>query len=144
MLFFFLLFLQDIQNPVIFLAVSIIATSLPDMDNRFSKIGHYRVSRIFNFFMKHRGAIHSFTFLAILSVLIFVLFKEILPAFFLGYSLHLFADSFTLSGIMPLYPIKWKIKGRIKTGGIGEFFLFLFFVAVDFLLLFSKIYLIVK
>ncbi len=143
-LFFFLLFFQYISNPIVFLVVSIFATAIPDIDNRFSKIGHYKISRIFNFFVRHRGITHSFTFLTVISLLIFLFFKDIFFAFILGYSLHLLADGFTLSGIRPFYPLKWKIKGRLKTGGFTEIFIFVALFLINLILLFSKIYLIVK
>jgi membrane-bound metal-dependent hydrolase YbcI (DUF457 family) len=143
-LFFFLLFLQDISNPIVFLVVSIFATAIPDIDNRFSKIGHYKLSRIFNFFVRHRGITHSFSFLAIISFLIFLFPKEIFFAFLLGYALHLLADGLTVGGIRPLYPLKWKIKGRLKTGGFSETFIFVVLLLINLFLLFSKIYLIAK
>jgi len=143
-LFFVLMFFQYIENPILFLPVAFLATIIPDIDNRFSKIGHYRIFRIFNFFIKHRGIIHSFTFLAIVSILISLSFKEILIPFALAYSIHLLLDAVTLNGIRPFYPLKFKIKGRIKTGGITETILFVSFLLIDLFLIFSKIYLIVK
>jgi membrane-bound metal-dependent hydrolase YbcI (DUF457 family) len=143
-LFFILIFFHYIQNPILFLPVSFIATALPDIDIKFSKIGHYKIFKIFNFFAKHRGIIHSFTFLAILSFFIFIFFKEILFAFVFPYSLHLLIDSFTISGIIPFYPLKFKIKGRIKTGGIIEKIFFASFFLIDLFLIFYKIYLILK
>jgi membrane-bound metal-dependent hydrolase YbcI (DUF457 family) len=139
-LFFVLFIFQHLQNPVLFLVVSFFATMIPDIDNKFSRIGHYRISRIFNFFVRHRGITHSFSFLLVISSFIFLVFKEILPAFVLGYSLHLLADSLTLRGIMPLYPFKWKLKGRIKTGGIIENFIFAGFFFGNLFLVFVLIY----
>ena len=143
-LFFVLIFFQYIKNPIVFLPVVLLATLIPDIDNRFSKIGHYRIFRIFNFFVKHRGITHSFVFLAFVSVLIFLFFKEALLPFVLAYSLHLFLDSFTLGGIMPFYPLKFRIRGRLKTGGLVEKILFFSFLLATLFLMFSKIYLIVK
>ncbi len=143
-LFFILIFFQHIINPIVFLPVFFIAAIIPDIDTPFSRIGHYKLFRIFNFFTKHRGIIHSFIFLAIISIPIFLFFREILLPFVLGYSLHLLLDALTIEGIRPFYPLKSKVKGKIKTNGIIEDFLFLFFVIIDSILLFYKIYLIVK
>ncbi len=143
-LFFVLLLFSYIGNPVIFLLVVFFATLFPDIDSKFSKIGHHKIFRIFNFFMKHRGITHSFTFLAVLLLLIFLSFREILLSFASAYSLHLLLDAITINGISPLYPLKWRLKGKIKTGGIIENTLFLFFIVTDLFLIFSKIYLIVK
>jgi membrane-bound metal-dependent hydrolase YbcI (DUF457 family) len=135
-----LLFFQYLPNPFIFLIVSILATMIPDIDNKFSKIGHYKLSRIFNFFVKHRGITHSFSFLFIISCLIFLFFKEILFAFVFGYSLHLLADSLTIKGIMPLYPLKKRLKGKIKTGGIIENLIFVILLSGNLFLIFTLIY----
>ena len=143
-LFFILIFFEYIENPIVFLPVIFLATIIPDIDSRFSRIGHHKIFRIFNFFVKHRGITHSFTFLAIVSLLFLLSFKEIRPPFVLAYSLHLFLDALTLTGIMPLYPLKFRIKGKIKTGGIIETVLFVCFVLIDLFWILSKIYLIVK
>ncbi len=138
-LFFLFLFFQ-FQNPIVFLAVSVIATAIPDIDTKYSKIGHYKISRIFNFFVKHRGITHSFTFLLVLSFFIFLFSREISFAFAFGYSLHLLSDALTVSGIMPFYPLKLKIKGKIRTGGFIETFVFVIFFLVDLFLIFSRIF----
>jgi membrane-bound metal-dependent hydrolase YbcI (DUF457 family) len=55
------------------------------------------------------------------------LFPVIALGFFLGYGLHLFADSFTKEGITPFYPFsRMKSSGGITTGGKPslEFFSF--------------------
>ncbi|MCX6747055.1 MAG: metal-dependent hydrolase [Candidatus Pacearchaeota archaeon] len=136
--FFVLIFFQHIENPIIFLPVVFFATIIPDIDNRFSKIGHHKIFRIFNFFIRHRGVIHSFTFLAIISIFIFLFFKEILIPFTAAYSLHLILDGFTKKGIKPLYPLKKEMKWKIKTGGIIETVLFIIFFLVDLLLIAKK------
>lgn len=137
-IFFILFFFQYIDSPLIFFIVSIFATIIPDIDNKFSKIGHYKILRIFNFFMKHRGMIHSFTIMFFLSFLIFLFFKNILIPFIFGYSLHLILDSLTIKGITPFYPFKMQIKGKIKTGGIIESIIFILFILAD--LFFISIY----
>jgi membrane-bound metal-dependent hydrolase YbcI (DUF457 family) len=143
-LFFVLIFFSYIENPILFLSVVFFATLIPDIDSKFSKVGHYKIFRIFNFFTKHRGIMHSFSFLVFVSFLIFLSFREILLPFALAYSLHLLLDAITIHGISPLYPLKFRIKGKIRTGGIIENFLFVSFIFFDFLLVFSKIYLLVK
>ncbi len=139
-LFFILMFFQDIHNPLLFLPIAIFSTLFPDIDNKFSKIGHYKIFRIFNFFIKHRGAVHSFTFLAIAGVFIFLFFRKGFSPFVFGYSLHLILDSITISGIKPFYPLKLKVKGKIRTGGVIENFSFIVFLLVDLFLIFNRIY----
>jgi len=137
-IFFCFLLLQNSPNFILFFFISIIATMLPDLDTPQSKIG--KKFRIFNFFMKHRGIIHSFTFLIVISIIIFLFWKEILLPFILGYSLHLITDSLTLQGTRLFYPFNFKIKGFIKTGGFLELILFLIFSLVDVFLLINKLY----
>ncbi len=60
--------------------------------------------------------------------------------FFLGYGLHLFADSFTVRGIKPFYPYKKKSSWRIRTGGKSEVIVFVFFLIGDLGLLFWRVF----
>ena len=143
-LFFVLLFFNYITNPFIFLPVIFLATIIPDIDSKFSKMGKKKIFRLLQFFAKHRGIMHSFTFLLILSLLIFLSFREILLPFAFAYSLHLFLDALNITGIMPFYPLKFRIRGKIKTGGFLETIFFISFLLFDLFLIFSKIYLIVK
>jgi membrane-bound metal-dependent hydrolase YbcI (DUF457 family) len=139
-IFFSFLLFQNSPNFLLFLFVSVIATLIPDLDSRNSKIGKKKVLRIFNLFMKHRGMVHSLIFLLALSVIILLLWKEILLPFVLGYALHLITDSLTLQGTRIFYPLKIRIKGIVKTGGIIELILFFIFVCADLFLIINKIY----
>jgi len=143
-LFLVLLFFQYITNPFIFLPVVFLATIIPDIDSRFSKIGKKKIFRLLQFFVKHRGILHSFTFLLVLSLLIFLSFKEILFPFALAYSLHLLLDALTIQGISPFYPLKFRTRGKVKTGGFLEIIFFVSFLLIDLFLILFKIYLIVK
>jgi len=140
LLFFWLLFFQSIPNPCISLAVAIFATMLPDIDNKFSILGRYRLSRIFNFFVKHRGITHSFLFLFLVSIPISLFAKEFLLIFILGYLLHLFLDGITVQGVSFFYPLKNKLKGPIKTGGFFENISFGFFFLADLFLILIRFY----
>jgi len=137
-IFFCFLLFQNSSDFVLFLFISIIATILPDLDTPQSKIG--KKFKLFNFFMKHRGIIHSFTFLLIISLIILLFWNKILFPFILGYSLHLVTDALTLHGIRLFYPLKLKIPGFIKTGGIFELILFIVFSLMDLFLLINKLY----
>jgi len=128
---FVLLFISNVEHKIIFIAVALFATFIPDIDYKFSTLGKKKILRILQFFVKHRGIFHSFTFLIVIT-LFFVLFFPIfaLPLF-LGYGLHLLADSFTIEGITPFYPYRKKSLGRIKTGGRREISVFVFFILID-------------
>jgi inner membrane protein len=139
-IFFSFLLFQESLNFLLFLSVSVIATLIPDLDSKNSKLGKKKVFRIFNLFTKHRGIVHSFIFLFALSVVILLFWKEVLLPFILGYGLHLIADSFTIQGTRIFYPFKIRIKGFIKTGGIIELIFFSFFICADLLLMINKFY----
>jgi inner membrane protein len=138
-LLFILAFLSKVEHQIVFVVVALVATFIPDIDSRYSTIGKNKINRIFQFLTKHRGVIHSFTFLIVLT-LVFLFFVPIIAfPFFLGYGLHLVADSFTIEGIQPFYPIKAKSHGILETGGRTEFFILVAFVIIDFFVLYSII-----
>lgn len=139
-LFFILIFISSVKYKISFVIVALIATLIPDIDSRFSVFGRVLIFRPFQFFVKHRSFLHSFSFLFLISLFFVVFIPKLSFGFFLGYSLHLFADSFTKEGIAPFYPSKIKSSGFISTGGkieSGIFAVFLILtlaVLIDFLL----------
>jgi len=55
----------------------------------------------------------------------------VIMAFSVGCVSHLLCDELTSHGICPFWPFfKWKMKGPLKTGGIGEKFLVWFLVII--------------
>jgi membrane-bound metal-dependent hydrolase YbcI (DUF457 family) len=147
-IFGILLLISSVEHKVVFVFVSLIATFIPDIDSRYSVMGRKKINRILQFFTKHRGITHNFIFLIFLTF-VFVLFvPAIALGFFLGYGLHLFADSFTSYGITPFKPFsKKKSEGFITSGKKFEKFVFIIFIIFDIVLLWMKlsdIYLLVK
>lgn len=138
-LLFVLAFLSKVNYKLVFVIVALVATFIPDIDSRYTTLGKKKINRIFQFFTKHRGFIHSFTFLILLTLLFLFFIPIIALPFFLGYGLHLLTDSFTVEGIQPLYPIKNKSSGILETGGRTEFFIFIIFVGIDLLVLYSLV-----
>lgn len=143
-----LLLLLSVEHKIIFIVVALFATFLPDIDSRYSVIGKRKFNRILQFFTKHRGITHSFVFLIALTLILLLVLPVVALGFFLGYGLHLFADSFTINGITPFYPLsRKKTGGFIVTGKISERFVFISFIILDVILLwtrFSNIYLLLK
>jgi inner membrane protein len=132
-LLFIILFFPVMDFKVVFVVVAIIATFLPDLDNAYSSVGKSKFLRPMQFFVKHRGFLHSFTFLIIISA-VFAWFVPVIAfPFFLGYSLHLLGDSFTKEGIAPFWPYSKRSAGRFRTGGVSEVPIFLFFIFLDLL-----------
>ena len=97
-LFFALLFIPFVKWPLLFLVIAMLATYLPDIDSRHSKIGHHFFMRPIQWFAKHRGFVHSFTFLILITIGLALFFPIVSLAFFVGYGSHLVADSFTVEG----------------------------------------------
>jgi inner membrane protein len=138
-LFFVILFFSSVTHKFVFVIAAVIGTQLPDIDSRYSKIGSRKIARILQLFTKHRGMIHSFSFLFSLIIILVLVWPVSAFGFFLGYGLHLLADSFTIDGIMPFYPWKKKSTGIVKTGGILEKGIFFGFIIVNIVLILKNI-----
>ncbi len=129
------LFVQHVNDKLIFVGMVLLATVLPDLDSGFSSWGRHLIFRPLQFFVKHRGVIHSFTTGIVLSVLLAFFWPVASLGFFIGYSVHLICDSFTKEGIQPFWPLRARSKGFIATGGRIEDSLFVFLVLVDAVLI---------
>jgi membrane-bound metal-dependent hydrolase YbcI (DUF457 family) len=128
-----MLFLGHVSNKFLFLFVIIVATIIPDIDTGFSTAGKNIFLKPLQFFVKHRGIFHSFTFCIVASFVIAYWLPQIALAFFLGYGFHLFLDSFTSEGIMPFWPWKRVSNGIFRTGGRVETSLFVILLVLDLL-----------
>jgi membrane-bound metal-dependent hydrolase YbcI (DUF457 family) len=126
-----LLLINSVEHKIIFVIAAFVATFIPDIDTAYSKLGKHKLFAPLRIFVRHRGFIHSFSFLILFTLILMLIFPTIALGFFLGYSLHLFFDSFTIEGIFPFYPWNKKISGKIKTAGKIEVGLFLILVLVD-------------
>ncbi len=129
-----LLFVEHVNNQLFFIFIVLIATMIPDIDSGFSTLGKFKGFRFLQFFVKHRGVIHSFTFCIFISLILAAFWPIASFGFFLGYGVHLFVDSFTPEGIKPFWPYKKKSSWRLRTGSLLETGLFLIFVLLDILL----------
>ena len=129
-----LFFLPFVEQFWVFIPVFLFATLLPDVDSGFSYLGKKPLFRPLNYFVKHRGFFHSLTFAALLGFVLAFYYPVLAFPFFLGYSFHLVADSFTVEGIRPFWPLKGEVSGSLRVGGTVEDGLFLFFVVIDILM----------
>lgn len=134
-IFAILIFIPLVEHKIIFGIVALISSSIPDIDTYFSRVGKNKFARVLQFFTKHRGMIHSITFAIFISLIISFIFPILGLPFFLGYSLHIFADSFTIDGVQPFWPYKKESKGFVKTGKYSELAVFIIFLILDFILL---------
>jgi len=122
-----------VRNKIIFVLVAVVATYIPDIDSKKSFLGKHIIFRPLQWFTKHRGIFHSFSFLIVAGFILFVLFPDyVLFGFAIGYASHLFADCLTIQGIQILYPLNGRISGFIKSGGIIETIIFVIFLLTDF------------
>jgi len=127
-LFFVLLFISVVEYKFAFVLAAFLATFIPDADSKFSTLGKKKSLRILQFFIKHRGMMHSFSFLILVTLFLVLFFPILSLGFFLGYGSHLLADSFTVRGVRLFYPLKKKSCGKIKTGKRTETAVFVFFL----------------
>jgi inner membrane protein len=130
--------------PPVLLGALVVGSVLPDIDVAGSFISNR--TKINLSFLGHRKILHSLIGALLLS-LPFLLLKNYIGVFsvyltaglFLGCITHLVLDSFTLSGITWFYPFsKKKLRGRIRTGSLGDTAFLVFgvisiFVFVQFL-----------
>lgn len=139
-LFGILFLIEHVHYKFAFVVVALIATLLPDIDNGFSTLGKYNLFRPIQFFTNHRGMIHSYSLCLVLTLILAFYFPIYSLPFFLGYALHLFADSFTLDGIRPFWPAKEVSQGKIKVGGTIENVIFVSFMIADAALFFFLVF----
>ena len=140
---FILAFVNSIQgdlNKIIFVAVALVATALPDIDSGLSTLGNGITGRIIQFFVKHRGFLHSFTICVILSIILAAFIPRLAFPFFLGYSIHLLSDSFTKEGIAIFWPMQKRSAWIFSTGGVLEKGVFYTFLVLDVLILIYLIF----
>lgn len=143
-LFFYLLvaIFLNLSKEFYILLIVVVSSLLPDIDSSRSYINNVlKPGKLVASFTKHRGFWHSIfglIFIFFVSLFILYLFKidpSLSLYFVFGYSTHLFCDAITPQGIKPLWQFSdFKLKGKIKTGSLFEYFIF-------FLLLIFSIYL---
>ncbi len=132
LVFFLLNLILEIPNKIIVFIFVIIGAIIVDIDVKNSKVGKRWFLRPFQFFIKHRGMVHSLIFGLLISVLIASVSQWAGFGFFSGYLSHLFLDFLTPSGIEFFWPWKKKFGLFIQTGGIVEEIFFVVVLLVDF------------
>ena len=129
-----LYFLIHMENKIVFLPVLLISTIFPDIDRLlgFNNLAFWRKN--LGNTSHHRGILHSYTFCVAVSIALALFFPILALPFFLGYSTHIFADSFTHEGIKPFWPLRFTSTGPFATGGKREAVLFWIVVFANVLL----------
>ena len=123
----------SISNQILFIVLFLLFSLLPDIDEIKSKIsGKVKLlSWLINFFIGHRGLMHSIGIPFLLYLVLFLIRMDIAIAVSFGYLSHLILDCFTVSGVRLLWPLKKKLKGFVKTGSLVEYFIFMGLLIVD-------------
>ncbi|MDJ0725220.1 MAG: metal-dependent hydrolase [Prochloraceae cyanobacterium] len=128
-------------NPIV-LAISAIASQLPDVDTSKSHIGRilFPISNFLENRFAHRSISHSFLATGIVTFislpLLFFINGIYWQALVLGYFLGWFADVFTKSGVAAFYPSKARLvipgnpRLRLSTGSNIELFLLILLTAI--------------
>ena len=132
-----LYFLPFVNNKLLFVPIVIISSLLPDIDSMHSQLGRKKIFRPIQTFLTHRGPLHSYTVCIIISIILAFFFPLFALPFFLGYSFHLFADSFTINGIRPFWPFKFNTSGVVRTGNVTDKTIFFIFLIIDIFLFLS-------
>ncbi|MFH1290179.1 MAG: metal-dependent hydrolase [Nanoarchaeota archaeon] len=125
------------SNAWVFLAVVLISSVLPDIESGFAAPKRHKIFSLQPtkwIFHKNR-ILHTYTFLIIVSAILTFFYPPLAFPFFLGYSFHLFMDSFSPQGLRPLWPLKGTSTGSIVPGGRVDKVLFYVFVIFDIALL---------
>ena len=107
-----------------------------DIDSSSSKVA--RRFWLFSWLFKHRGVIHSLFACLFLSSLVGMFNLWFGFGFFVGYISHLLIDCFTFAGIRIFWPLKFKVKGFVKSGGWVEDVLFVFLLVLNILFALHK------
>ena len=116
------------------------ATVFVDIDIKNSKFGNHWYLRPLQWVTKHRGVLHSLVAGLLLSLIIggFNLWAGF--GFFAGYVSHLVLDCFTCMGLKVFWPLGFRVRGFVRSGGWVEDVLFVFVLGLDVLLGFWKVF----
>jgi len=117
----------------------LIGSLVPDIDSSYSFLGKNLIFRPIQFFIKHRGIMHSLFFGIFLFFIISYFSFVIGLGFLIGFLGHLILDLITKEGINLFWPVYFKIHGFFKTGGFIESLIFLILISVDFVLIIGAI-----
>ncbi len=97
----------------------------PDIDNKNSLLG-----KMFKLPVKHRTIFHSLILILPVAYLIFIFAGAVyFKIFLIGSLSHLFLDCFNVSGVKLFYPLRFRIKGPIRTGSFFDYLLLFVFLA---------------
>lgn len=113
---------------VLFIVSVLFFSVFPDIDHARSFVSRrlWFVAWLFNFLFSHRGVVHSLVFGAVVSYLLWAISWEMGLGAFVGYVGHLFMDAMSKNGVRPFFPLRFNVRGFVRSGGMVEGALFYF------------------
>ena len=129
-----------VAMPLYVLIFVLLATAFVDIDVKNSKFGNRWYFRPLQWLTRHRGVFHSLFLGLVLSLLIGMVNLWAGFGFFIGYVSHLLLDCFTRAGVRLFWPLGFKIKGFIKSGGIIEQVIFVLLLLGNIFILGKVVY----
>jgi inner membrane protein len=109
----------------------LLATAFVDVDIKNSKFGNHWFFRPLQWMVGHRGVFHSLGFGLLLSLILGSVNLWAGFGFFVGYVSHLFLDCLTKGGIRLFWPLKFKVRGFVRSGGVVEDVIFVLLLLGD-------------
>ena len=129
-----------LEMPWFILLFILLATVFVDVDIEGSRFGNHWFFRPLQFLVKHRGVIHSLFFGLFLSLILGSVNLWAGFGFFVGYVSHLILDCFTRMGIGLFWPLRFRVRGFIRSGSWVEDVLFVFFLVADVWFVFDYLF----
>lgn len=130
-----LYFLPHIKNPYLFLPVIILSSFLPDIWIILTTLGTPKQVKHATILSRSGGIFKTYTLCIPITILLAAFYPVIALPFFLGYSFNLILDSFSTKGIVPFWPFKRKLSGKIMPRGRIDYAIFYLFILFDIALL---------
>jgi inner membrane protein len=130
--FVWLLLALFIEMPLFVLGFALFGAAFVDVDSCRSRIGKrlWFLSWIF----KHRGVIHSLLACLILSLIVGIFSLWASFGFFVGYVSHLALDALTPRGVALFWPLKFRVRGFIRSGSWVEDVIFVLLLFLNIVL----------
>jgi inner membrane protein len=109
-----------VEIPFFVLFFVLLATVFVDVDAWNSRFGNHWFFRPLQFMTRHRGVMHSLVAGLFLSLIVGAVSLWAGFGFFVGYISHLFLDCLTKGGVRLFWPLKFKVKGFVRSGSAVE------------------------
>lgn len=129
-----------IEMPLYVLGFVLLGAVVVDVDVKNSRFGNRWYFRPLQWMTKHRGVIHSLVAGLFLSLIVGVFSLWAGFGFGVGYVSHLLMDCFTLAGVRLFWPLKFRLRGFVKSGGWVEDVIFVFVLCLDVWLGFNYLF----